>query len=146
MTGSDIPYEGENPRTRLPAAQVFRRTAPPRQAPWERDGYGRPRGQEFGWQPVREMRSYPAPPSPDGGPAPDNSVTQLIPRFRDEDYPPVAPQPAAEPAEPDEPAPKTQHPPPLTWFAPTRCATLRNPDADLVIQLIVAATSRVDTI
>ncbi|WP_236077692.1 murein biosynthesis integral membrane protein MurJ [Rhodococcus sp. P1Y] len=105
MTGSDIPYEGENPRTRLPAAQVFRRTAPPRQAPWERDGYGRPRGQEFGWQPVREMRSYPAPPSPDGGPAPDNSVTQLIPRFRDEDYPPVAPQPAAEP---DEPAPKTQ--------------------------------------
>ncbi|SNT15370.1 murein biosynthesis integral membrane protein MurJ [Rhodococcoides kyotonense] len=88
MTGN-IPYEGDVPRGRLPAAQVFRRTTPPRQAPWERE-------------PVREMRSYPAPPSPDGGPAPDNSVTQLIPRFRDEDYPPVATP------EPEKPAPKPQ--------------------------------------
>ncbi|WP_072805192.1 murein biosynthesis integral membrane protein MurJ [Rhodococcoides yunnanense] len=76
MTGN-IPYEGDVPRTRLPAAQVFRRTTPPRQAPWERESA------------PREMRSYPAPPAPDGGPAPDNSVTQLIPRFRDEDYPPI---------------------------------------------------------
>ncbi|MGB7235253.1 MAG: lipid II flippase MurJ [Rhodococcus sp. (in: high G+C Gram-positive bacteria)] len=96
MTGSDIPhsgdmpYRGDGPRTRLPAAQVFRRVDPPRQAPWERDAYARP----------REMRSYPAPPSPDGGPAPDNSVTQLIPRFRDEDFPPVPDQPQPTP-EPD---------------------------------------------
>ncbi|OAK51830.1 lipid II flippase MurJ [Rhodococcoides kyotonense] len=87
MTGN-IPYEGDVPRPRLPAAQVFRRTAPPRQAPWERE-------------PVREMRSYPAPPSPDGGPAPDNSVTQLIPRFRDEDFAPVATAPVPEPEKPE---------------------------------------------
>ncbi len=55
--------------------------------------------------PAREMRSYPVPPSPDGGPAPDNSVTQLIPRFRDEDYPPVEPKPTPDP---DAPAPKPQ--------------------------------------
>ncbi|MCZ4077495.1 peptidoglycan biosynthesis protein MviN [Rhodococcus sp. H36-A4] len=81
MTGN-IPYEGDVPRTRLPAAQVFRRTLEPSAAPWEREPAPR--------DPFREMRSYPAPPSPDGGPAPDNSVTQLIPRFRDEDYPPIA--------------------------------------------------------
>ena len=96
MTGSDVPYRGgvpyEGDAARLPAAQVFRRSAPPRQAPWERRAN----------EPSREMRSYPVPPSPDGGPAPDNSVTQLIPRFRDEDYPPVAtpPQPASAPEEP----------------------------------------------
>lgn len=103
MTGSDIPhsgdmpYRGDGPRTRLPAAQVFRRVDPPRQAPWERDAYARP----------REMRSYPAPPSPDGGPAPDNSVTQLIPRFRDEDFPPVPDQPQPTP-EPDARPPAKQ--------------------------------------
>ncbi|MET4047402.1 MULTISPECIES: lipid II flippase MurJ [unclassified Rhodococcus (in: high G+C Gram-positive bacteria)] len=92
MTGN-IPYEGDVPRTRLPAAQVFRRTLEPSAAPWEREPA--PRG------PFREMRSYPAPPSPDGGPAPDNSVTQLIPRFRDEDYPPVVePTHSPGPAEP----------------------------------------------
>lgn len=103
MTGSniphsgDMPYRGDGPRTRLPAAQVFRRVDPPRQAPWERDAYARP----------REMRSYPAPPSPDGGPAPDNSVTQLIPRFRDEDFPPVPDQPQPTP-EPDARPPAKQ--------------------------------------
>ncbi|MGB3168284.1 MAG: hypothetical protein WBB62_02275, partial [Rhodococcus sp. (in: high G+C Gram-positive bacteria)] len=96
MTGRDVPYRGgvpyEGDAARLPAAQVFRRSAPPRQAPWERRAN----------EPPREMRSYPAPPAPDGGPAPDNSVTQLIPRFRDEDYPPAAtpPQQASAPEEP----------------------------------------------
>ena len=77
MTGN-VPYDGDLPRSRMPAAQVFRRTTPPRPAPWER-------------QPRPEMRSYPAPPPLDGQPAADDSATQLIPRFRDEDYPPAAP-------------------------------------------------------
>lgn len=107
MTGSDFPYSGNlpykgtppagGPRERLPASQVFRRTEPPRPAPWERDGRAA--------APPREMRSYPAPPSPDGGPAPDNSVTQLIPRFRDEDYP-QPPPPEAAPPQIDEPKPQ----------------------------------------
>ncbi|WP_415971757.1 lipid II flippase MurJ [Rhodococcus sp. 077-4] len=73
MTGN-VPYDGDLPRSRLPASQVFRRTTPPRPAPWER-------------QSPPEMRSYPAPPSLDGQPAADDAVTQLIPRFREEDYP-----------------------------------------------------------
>ncbi|MBY4126904.1 peptidoglycan biosynthesis protein MviN [Rhodococcus fascians] len=73
MTGN-VPYDGDLPRSRMPAAQVFRRTTPPRSAPWER-------------QSPPEMRSYPAPPPLDGQPAADDAVTQLIPRFRDEDYP-----------------------------------------------------------
>ncbi|WP_179275621.1 lipid II flippase MurJ [Rhodococcus sp. 06-418-5] len=73
MTGN-VPYDGDLPRSRLPASQVFRRTTPPRSAPWERQA--RP-----------ELRSYPAPPSLDGQPAADDTVTQLIPRFREEDYP-----------------------------------------------------------
>ncbi|MDJ0393574.1 murein biosynthesis integral membrane protein MurJ [Rhodococcus sp. G-MC3] len=111
MTGGDMPYRGDNARlpdgaaNRLPAAQVFRRTTPPRQAPWERDANGRPREVSGREMPGREMRSYPAPPSPDGGPAPDNSVTQLIPRFRDEDFPPVETQPTPGP---EAPAPKSQ--------------------------------------
>ncbi|MGA9873372.1 MAG: lipid II flippase MurJ [Rhodococcus sp. (in: high G+C Gram-positive bacteria)] len=120
MTGGDMPYRGdipyrgerphgaEDPRTRMPAAQVFRRTTPPRQAPWERDTSGRP----------REMRSYPAPPAPDGGPAPDNSVTQLIPRFRDEDYPPVPVPPQPSPA-PDEPTEKPPARPQKSLLAST---------------------------
>ncbi|OZC88784.1 peptidoglycan biosynthesis protein MviN [Rhodococcus sp. 06-412-2C] len=73
MTGN-VPYDGDLPRSRMPAAQVFRRTTPPRSAPWER-------------QSTPELRSYPAPPPLDGQPAADDAVTQLIPRFRDEDYP-----------------------------------------------------------
>ncbi|WP_082521067.1 lipid II flippase MurJ [Rhodococcus sp. Leaf278] len=73
MTGN-VPYDGDLPRSRMPASQVFRRTTPPRSAPWERQS--RP-----------ELRSYPAPPPLDGQPAADDAVTQLIPRFRDEDYP-----------------------------------------------------------
>ena len=73
MTGN-VPYDGDLPRSRLPAAQVFRRTTQPRSAPWERRA-----------QP--ELRSYPAPPPLDGQPAADDTITQLIPRFRDEDYP-----------------------------------------------------------
>ncbi|MFI8566207.1 lipid II flippase MurJ [Rhodococcus sp. NPDC078407] len=73
MTGN-VPYDGDLPRSRMPAAQVFRRTTPPRSAPWERQS--RP-----------ELRSYPAPPPLDGQPAADDTVTQLIPRFREEDYP-----------------------------------------------------------
>ncbi|MGV8874441.1 MAG: murein biosynthesis integral membrane protein MurJ [Rhodococcus sp. (in: high G+C Gram-positive bacteria)] len=73
MTGN-VPYDGDLPRSRLPAAQVFRRTTPPRSAPWERRA-----------QP--ELRSYPAPPPLDGQPAADDTITALIPRFRDEDYP-----------------------------------------------------------
>lgn len=73
MTGN-VPYDGDLPRSRMPASQVFRRTTPPRSAPWERQS--RP-----------ELRSYPAPPSLDGQPAADDTVTQMIPRFRDEDYP-----------------------------------------------------------
>ncbi|WP_179273668.1 MULTISPECIES: murein biosynthesis integral membrane protein MurJ [unclassified Rhodococcus (in: high G+C Gram-positive bacteria)] len=73
MTGN-VPYDGDLPRSRLPASQVFRRTTPPRPAPWERQS--RP-----------ELRSYPAPPPLDGQPAADDTVTQMIPRFRDEDYP-----------------------------------------------------------
>jgi putative peptidoglycan lipid II flippase len=73
MTGN-VPYDGDLPRSRMPASQVFRRTTPPRSAPWERQS--RP-----------ELRSYPAPPPLDGQPAADDTVTQMIPRFRDEDYP-----------------------------------------------------------
>ncbi|MDZ7931006.1 MAG: lipid II flippase MurJ [Rhodococcus sp. (in: high G+C Gram-positive bacteria)] len=73
MTGN-VPYDGDLPRSRMPASQVFRRTTPPRSAPWER-------------QSPPEMRSYPAPPPLDGQPAADDTVTQMIPRFRDEDYP-----------------------------------------------------------
>nr|WP_314145542.1 lipid II flippase MurJ [uncultured Rhodococcus sp.] len=73
MTGN-VPYDGDLPRSRLPASQVFRRATPPRSAPWERQS--RP-----------ELRSYPAPPPLDGQPAADDTVTQMIPRFRDEDYP-----------------------------------------------------------
>ncbi|MEH6794272.1 MAG: lipid II flippase MurJ [Rhodococcus sp. (in: high G+C Gram-positive bacteria)] len=73
MTGN-VPYDGDLPRSRMPASQVFRRTTPPRSAPWERQS--RP-----------ELRSYPAPPPLDGQPAADDAVTQLIPRFREEDYP-----------------------------------------------------------
>ena len=73
MTGN-VPYDGDLPRSRLPASQVFRRTTQPRPAPWERQS--RP-----------ELRSYPAPPPLDGQPAADDTVTQMIPRFRDEDYP-----------------------------------------------------------
>ncbi|MGB2948889.1 MAG: lipid II flippase MurJ, partial [Rhodococcus sp. (in: high G+C Gram-positive bacteria)] len=101
MTGRDVPYRGgvpyEGDAARLPATQVFRRSAPPRQAPWERRAN----------EPPREMRSYPAPPAPDGGPAPDNSVTQLIPRFRDEDYPSVV-TPPQQASAPEEPPPRPQ--------------------------------------
>ncbi len=100
MTGGNIPYEGDSPRPRVPAPQTFRRAAPPRQAPWEREHGAHER--TYG-DPFRGMRTYPAPPSPDGGPAPDNSATQLIPRFRDEDYPPVAAEPDQNPT-PEQPS------------------------------------------
>ncbi|MCZ4517279.1 murein biosynthesis integral membrane protein MurJ [Rhodococcus ruber] len=94
MTGN-VPYDGDLPRSRMPAAQVFRRTTPPRSAPWER-------------QSTPELRSYPAPPPLDGQPAADDAVTQLIPRFRDEDYP----------REPSGTVPPTTVPPGGTGSAP----------------------------
>ena len=108
MTGSDLPYGGDPRHGRLPAAQVFARSAPPQQAPWER----RPSA------PPPQMRSYPSPPSPDGGPSPDDSVTQLIPRFRDEDHPPVPAPPQPTPA-PDEPSEKPPARPQKSLLAST---------------------------
>lgn len=101
MTGN-VPYDGDLPRSRMPAAQVFRRTTAPRSAPWERRA-----------QP--ELRSYPAPPPLDGQPAADDTITQLIPRFRDEDYPQAPsgtvpptkiPPGGSEPSPQPEPAPQ----------------------------------------
>ncbi|CCQ14167.1 Virulence factor mvin family protein [Rhodococcus sp. AW25M09] len=99
MTGN-VPYDGDLPRSRLPATQVFRRTTPPRSAPWERRA-----------QP--ELRSYPAPPPLDGQPAADDTITQLIPRFRDEDYPQDPSYPA-----PSGTVPPTEIPPNGTEPAP----------------------------
>ncbi|KIM14609.1 hypothetical protein QV65_30480 [Rhodococcus erythropolis] len=74
---------------------MLRRSTPQRRAPWEHRPLP-PRSSS------RDVRSYPSPPSPDGGPLPDDSLTVLMPRITDDDY--------SADRSPDEPTP-TDGPP-----------------------------------
>ncbi|MDJ0363230.1 murein biosynthesis integral membrane protein MurJ [Rhodococcus sp. H29-C3] len=94
-TEKHVSYQGDGSRNRLAAVPVFRRSTPQRRAPWEHRPLP-PRSSS------RDVRSYPSPPSPDGGPLPDDSLTVLMPRITDDDY--------SADRSPDEPTP-TDGPP-----------------------------------
>lgn len=80
MTEKHVSKQGDGSQNRPAAAMPApRRSTPQRRAPWERPPL--PRNSS------REVVSYPSPPSPDGGPSPDDSLTVLMPRITDDDYP-----------------------------------------------------------
>ncbi len=77
-TEKHVSYQSDGSRNRPAAVPARRRSTPQRRAPWEHRPLP-PRSSS------RDVRSYPSPPSPDGGPLPDDSLTVLMPRITDDD-------------------------------------------------------------
>ncbi|WP_437437050.1 murein biosynthesis integral membrane protein MurJ [Rhodococcus pyridinivorans] len=78
-TEKHVSYQGDGSRNRPAAVPARRRSTPQRRAPREHRPLP-PRSSS------RDVRSYPSPPSPDGGPLPDDSLTVLMPRITEDDY------------------------------------------------------------